>query len=74
MLTWLMIFRDILLSIFFFVNENYCLCTCFTEFYLFYWLLAVALAIFIATPVVFSYTQTSHAGVLKMPRVNITRL
>ena len=31
MLTWLMIFRDTLLSILLFVNENYCLCTCFTE-------------------------------------------
>ena len=35
MLTWPMIFRDTLLSILLFVNENYCLCTCFTELYIF---------------------------------------
>ena len=39
-----------------FVNGNYCLCTCFTELYLFYWLLVVPLAIFIAAPVVSSRT------------------
>ena len=50
MLTWLMIFRDTSLSILVFVNENYCLCTCFTELYLFHWLLVVPLAIFIAAP------------------------
>ena len=49
MLTWLMIFRDTLLSVLLFVNENYCLCTCFTELYLFYWLLVVPLAIFCCT-------------------------
>ena len=54
MLTWFMIFRDTLRSILVFVNENYCLCTCFTELYLFYWLLVVPLAIFIAAPTVFS--------------------
>ena len=36
MRTWLMIFRDTLLSILVFMNENYCLCTCFTELYLFH--------------------------------------
>ena len=41
-----MIFRDTLLWILVFVNKNYCLCTCFTELYLFYWLLVVPLAIF----------------------------
>ena len=56
MLTWLMIFRDTLFSILLFMNENYCLCTCFTELYLFYWLLVVPLAIFIAEPVVSSRT------------------
>ena len=54
--TWLMIFRDTLLSILVFVNETYCLSTCFTALYLFYWLLVVHLAIFIATPVVSSRT------------------
>ena len=54
--TWLMIFRDTLLSILVFVNETYCLFTCFTELYLFYWLLVVPLAIFIAAPVVSSQT------------------
>ena len=55
-----------------FVNENCCLCTCFTELYLFYWLLVVSFAVLIAAPVVFSrtYNKTSHAGELKMPRVN----
>ena len=50
MLTLFMIFRDTLRSILVFVNENYCLCTCFTELYLFHWLLVVPLAIFIAAP------------------------
>ena len=46
MLTKLMqIFRDTFLPILVFVNENYCLCTCLTELYLFYWLLVVPLAI-----------------------------
>ena len=34
MLTCLMIFRDTLPSILVFVNENCCLCACFTEFIL----------------------------------------
>ena len=41
-------FRDTLPSILVFVNENCCLCTRFTELYLFYWLLVVSLAILIA--------------------------
>ena len=49
-----MIFRDTLLSILVFVNENYCFCAYFTELYLFFWLLVVPLSIFIAKPVVFS--------------------
>ena len=43
----LRIFRDTLMLVF--VNENCCLCKCFTELYFFYWLL-VSLAILIACP------------------------
>ena len=70
----LLIFRDNLLSKLIFVNENSCLCTCFTELYLFYWLSVVSFVILIAAPVVFSrtYNKTSHAGVLKMLRVSYT--
>ena len=56
MLTWLMIFSDTLPSILVFVNENFRLCTPFTELFLFYWLLVVPLAILIAAPLVFSRT------------------
>ena len=42
----LRIFRDTLILVF--VNENCCLCKCFTELYFFYWLLVVSLAILIA--------------------------
>ena len=52
-----MIFRDTLLSILLFVNEKYCLCTCFAEFIFNYWLLVVPLAIFIPAPVVSSRTD-----------------
>ena len=37
-----------------FLNENYCICICFTELYFFYWLLVVSLVILIAVPIVFS--------------------
>ena len=33
---WLRIFRDTLMSIFVFVNENCCLCKCFTVLYIFF--------------------------------------
>ena len=36
------------------VNENCCLCICFTELYFFYWLLVVSHVILIAVPFVFS--------------------
>ena len=36
------------------MNENCCLCICFTELYFFYWLLVVSLVILIAVPIVFS--------------------
>ena len=69
-LTWLRIFRDTLVSILVLVNENFCLYKCFTEFYFFYWLLVVFLAIFFKSFCwLFSRTWTSLAGVLKMPRV-----
>ena len=46
------------------MNENCCLCKCFTELYFFYWLLLVVfLAILIALPFVFSRSWTSLAGV-----------
>ena len=61
----LRIFRDTL--ILFFVNENCCLCKCFTEWYFFYWFLVVSLAILIGLLVVFSCTWTSLEGI-KMPR------
>ena len=44
----LRIFRDTLILVF--MNENSCLCKCFTELYLFFWLLVVSLAILIACP------------------------
>ena len=44
----LRIFRDTLILVF--VNENCCLCKCFTELYLFFLLLVVSLAILIACP------------------------
>ena len=37
-----------------FLNENCCLCICFTELYFFYWLLVASLVILIAVPIVFS--------------------
>ena len=46
------IFRDTLILVF--VNENCCLCMCFTQLYFFYWLLVVSLVILIAVPFVFS--------------------
>ena len=53
------------------MNENCCLCICFTKLYFFYWLLVVSLVILIAVPFVFSRSQwISLAGVLKMPRVS----
>ena len=65
------IFRNTSLSILVFVNNNCCLCKCFTELYFLSWLLVVSFASFkIAMPFVFSRTWTSHAGVLKMPRVS----
>ena len=48
----LRIFRDTLILVF--LNENCCLCICFTELYFFYWLLVVSLVILIAVPIVFS--------------------
>ena len=48
----LRIFRDALILVF--LNENYCLCICFTELYFFYWLLVVSLVILIAVQIVFS--------------------
>ena len=36
------------------MNENCCLCKCFIELYVFYWLLVVSLAILIALPLMFS--------------------
>ena len=36
------------------MNENCCLCICFTELYVFCWLLVVSLVILIAVPFVFS--------------------
>ena len=71
-LTWLRIFRDTVISILVFVNENCCVCKCFTEFYFIYWVLVVSLAIFlkIALLVVFSRTWTSLVGVVKLPRVS----
>ena len=46
------------------MNENCCLCKCFTELYFFYWLLlVVSLTISIAVPFVFSRSWTSLAGV-----------
>ena len=45
MVTWHMIFRDTLLSKLIFLIENCCLCTCFTELYVFYWLLVVSFSI-----------------------------
>ena len=50
------------------MNENCCLCICFTELYFFYGLSVVSLAILIAVPFVFSRSWTSLAGVLKTPR------
>ena len=50
----LRIFRDTLIVVF--VNENCCLCICFTKLYFFYWLLVVSLAILIAVPFVFSHS------------------
>ena len=66
----LRIFRDTLILVF--VNENCCLCKCFTDLYLyfFYWLLVVSLAILITVPFVFSRSWTRLAGVLKMPHVS----
>ena len=46
------IFRDTFILVF--LNENCCLCTCFTELYFFYWLLVVSFVILIAVPIVFS--------------------
>ena len=42
-----------------FVNENCCLCICFTDLFSFYWLLVVSLAILIAVPFVFIRSWTS---------------
>ena len=39
-----------------------CLCECFTELYLFFWLLVVSFTVLIAVPVVFRRTWTSLAG------------
>ena len=44
----LRIFRDTIMLVF--VNENCCLCKCFTELYFFFWLLVVSLSILIAFP------------------------
>ena len=67
------IFRDTLLSVLVFVNENCCPCKCFIELYFSYWLWEVSFAILIALLFVFiSQTWTSHVRVLKtpMPRVS----
>ena len=48
----LRIFRDTLILVF--LNENCCLCICFTELYFFYWSLVVSIALLIAVPIVFS--------------------
>ena len=48
----LRIFRDTLILVF--MNENCCLCICFTELYFFYWLLVVSLVILFALPIAFS--------------------
>ena len=45
------------------MNENCCLCKCFTELYFFYWLLVVSLVILIAVPFVYIRSWTSLAGV-----------
>ena len=45
------------------MNENCCLCKCFTELYFFYWLLVVSLVILIAVPLVYIRSWTSLAGV-----------
>ena len=46
------------------MNENFCLCKCFTELYFFYWLLLIVpLTILIAVPFVFSRSWTSLSGV-----------
>ena len=55
------------------MNENCCLCKCFTELYFFYWLLVVSLVILIAVPFVFSRSWTSLAGVLKINAGRIKR-
>ena len=68
--SWLRIFRDTSLSIHVFVNKNCC------HFKMFHWIIFLALNVcqdllLSALPVVvFSRTWTSHAGVLKMPRVS----
>ena len=61
-------FRKTLILVF--VNENCCLCKCFTELYLFY-LLVASRAILNALQFVFSCSWTSLAGVLKMLRISI---
>ena len=63
----LRIFRDTLILVF--LNENCCLCICFTELYLFYWLLVVSLVILIAVPIVFSRSVNIACRSTKMPRV-----
>ena len=54
----LRIFRNTLILVF--LNENSCLCICFTELYFFYWLLVVSLVILIALPIVFSRFSEHH--------------
>ena len=64
MLTWLLIFRDTLLVMHVFVNENCYLSTHFTELHLFYWLLVVSSAILtvltILTSAVFDRNKGSN--------------
>ena len=62
-------FRKSLILVF--VNENCCLCKCFTELYLFYWSLVASRAILNALQFIFSRSWTSLAGVLKMLRISI---
>ena len=63
----LRIVRDTLILVF--LNENCCLCICFTKLYFFYWLLVLSLVILIVVPIVFSRSVNNAPGVLKMPRV-----
>ena len=66
--SWLRIFRDTSLSIHVFVNKNCCHFKCFFELY-FLPNVCQDLLLITLPVVVVSRTWTSHAGVLKIPRV-----